>query len=230
MTDFLFPPTVHDVAIHNSNTRFPVSRIFCVGQNYADHAIEMGGDPDREPPFFFSKPASAVVASGSSIPYPAATQNLHFEAELVIAIGKGGADIETNDALDHIYGYAAGNDLTRRDIQAIAKSKGRPWDMAKGFDRSAILGEIHPADTVGHLSHGAITCHVDGVEKQSGDLSQMIWKTPEIVAYLSSFVSLTAGDLIMTGTPAGVGAFGAGSTCRVEIAGLSVCDVMLTDQ
>lgn len=227
MTDFLFAPIIRSVAIHNSAQRFPVSRIFCVGQNYADHAIEMGSDPNRERPFFFSKPASAIVQSGSEIAYPPQTDNLHFEAELVIAIGTGGTDITTDNALSHVFGYAAGNDLTRRDLQAEAKSKGRPWDMAKGFDQSAILGDIHPADAIGHLQSGAITCHVDGALKQSGDLSHMIWKTPEIVSYLSSLVTLQAGDLIMTGTPAGVGALAKGETCHVQIDGLTECRVTL---
>lgn len=198
---------------------FPVRRIFCVGRNYAEHAREMGHD-DREPPFFFTKPADAVVAGGSTIAYPPRTENLHFEAELVVAIGKGGVDIAEAQALDHVFGYACGNDLTRRDLQAVAKKAGRPWDLAKGFDHSAVVGPIHRVEDVGHLAQGAISLTRNGELQQSGDLADMIWSIPEVIAFLSGFVALQPGDLIMTGTPAGVGALAPGDTAVVSIAGL----------
>ncbi|MBT5294029.1 MAG: fumarylacetoacetate hydrolase family protein [Octadecabacter sp.] len=198
-----------------------VHRIFCVGQNYADHVAEMGGDPKADPPIFFMKPNSAVVASGTTIPYPFATNNLHHEVELVVVMKRGGADISESDALGHIYGYAVGNDLTRRDVQAAAKAKGNPWDMAKGFDNSAVIGVVHPVSEVGHPTSGAVNCTVDGESRQSGDLTQMIWSVPEIIATLSKLVTLEAGDVIMTGTPSGVGPIAAGQTCVCSIEGLS---------
>lgn len=205
-----------------------VHRIFCVGQNYADHVAEMGGDPKANPPIFFMKPNSAVVKTGGSIPYPQATQNLHHEVELVVVMRRGGADIAEVDALDHVYGYAVGNDLTRRDIQAAAKGKGAPWDMAKGFDNSAIIGTVHPVSEVGHPTAGTVRCSVDGEDRQIGDLSQMIWSVPEIIATLSTLVTLQSGDIIMTGTPAGVGPLVAGQSCLCEIEGLSPASVTIT--
>lgn len=184
----------------------------------------MGGDPDKEPPFFFTKPADAVVPSGQIIPYPPATQDLHYEGELVVAIGLGGADILADQALTHVWGYAAGNDLTRRDLQAKAKATRRPWDMAKGFDRSAIVGLIHPQTALGD---GTLTLAVDGVVRQSTLLSKMIWDVPGIIAHLSRLVSLAPGDLIFTGTPAGVGALQRGQTCTVTIDGLSPATVTI---
>ena len=203
--------------------RFPVRRIFCVGRNYADHAREMGHDPDAEPPFYFTKPADAVVESGATIPYPPATQDLHHEAELVVALAKGGADISEADAPSHIFGYAAGNDLTRRDLQAQAKAARRPWDMSKGFDASAVVGLIHP----GPLSDDAITCHVDGRLTQQARLSDMIWPVPAIIAHLSRLVTLAPGDLIFTGTPAGVGPLTPGQTCTVTVQGLTPATVTI---
>lgn len=214
--DPIAPPSV---AVAGLTAHFPVRRIFCVGRNYAEHAREMGHD-DRDPPFFFTKPADALVEHGATIPYPPGTENLHFEAELVVAIGRAGRAIAESDALDHVYGYACGNDLTRRDIQAAAKKAGRPWDMAKGFDLSAVVGPIHPVAQVGHLDNGAITLTRNGEVQQSGDLGDMIWSTPEIIAYLSGLVTFQAGDLIMTGTPAGVGALSPGDTATVSIEGL----------
>lgn len=209
--------------IHGSTARFPVRRIFCVGRNYAEHSREMGGDPTREAPFFFGKPADAVVVSGSTIPYPPLTADLHHEAELVVAIGTGGANIALPDAPAHIWGHAAGNDLTRRDLQAAAKAARRPWDMAKGFDNSAVIGALH----AGPLADGAITCTVGGRTTQSARLSDMIWSVPEIIAELSAYVRLEAGDLIYTGTPAGVGPILRGQTCTVSIDGLSPATVTL---
>jgi fumarylpyruvate hydrolase len=186
----------------------------------------MGNDPDREPPFFFTKPADALVASGATIPFPPATSDLHHEAELVAAIGTPGAGIDPDSALSHVWGYAAGNDLTRRDLQAEAKSMRRPWDMAKGFDNSAVVGALTPA-AVGNFAKGAIRCTVDGAIRQDSDLSQMIWPLPEIIAHLSRLVALRPGDLVFTGTPAGVGPLRRGQTCVVAIDGLEPASVTL---
>lgn len=213
-------PAAPSVAVAGSDARFPVRRIFCVGRNYAAHAREMGGDPEREAPFFFSKPGDAVVDAGVTIPYPPLTSNLHHEAELVVAIGRGGREIAEDHALEHVWGYAIGNDLTRRDLQHEAKAKGRPWDAAKGFDRSAVIGPVYPVSVVGHVARGAIQCEVDGAPRQNGRLEDMIWSVPEIVAILSRSVALAAGDLIMTGTPEGVGPLVAGDVCVIRIEGL----------
>ena len=215
------PPNAPTLTSSTPDHHIGVHRIFCVGQNYADHVAEMGGDPKADPPIFFMKPNSAVVAPGTTIPYPSATNNLHHEVELVVVMKRGGADISESDALDHIYGYAVGNDLTRRDVQAAAKAKGNPWDMAKGFDNSAVIGVVHPVSEVGHPTSGAVNCTVDGEARQSGDLTQMIWSVPEIIATLSKLVTLEAGDVIMTGTPSGVGPIAAGQTCVCSIEGLS---------
>jgi fumarylpyruvate hydrolase len=211
-------PDPASVAIAGTTTRFPVRRIYCVGRNYAEHAREMGHDPNAEPPFFFTKPADAVVPSGAHIAFPSQTLDLHHEAELVVAIGAGGKDIAAEAALAHVWGYGAGNDLTRRDLQAAAKAARRPWDMAKGFDQSAVIGALHPGQAV---PQGRIRCLVDGSLRQDADLKEMIWPVAQIIAYLSGLVTLAPGDLIMTGTPAGVGPIGAGQTCTVEIDGLS---------
>lgn len=222
MVDLIFPappPTL--LPISGRDTQFPVRRIFCVGRNYAEHAREMGNDPYRDPPFFFTKPADAARRSGLTLPYPVATQNLHHEAELVVAIGIGGSNISVEQALAHIWGFAAGNDLTRRDLQADAKAARRPWDMAKGFDASAIIGDLHPIAETGPMRAGRITASVNEDPRQSGDLSEMIWTTDAVIAFLSRLVTLAPGDLIMTGTPAGVGAIKAGQTCRVDVEGLS---------
>jgi fumarylpyruvate hydrolase len=210
------------IAIAGSSERFPVRRIFCVGQNYADHAREMGNDPDRQQPFFFSKPADAVVEHGATLPFPVKTANLHHEVELVVALGVGGGDLDAKDAIALIYGSAVGIDLTRRDLQAEAKKAGRPWDMAKGFDRSAPIGAL----TLGAPPKtGAIGLSIDGETKQSGDLEMMIWGVGEVIAVLSTYVELAPGDLIFTGTPAGVGPIRAGQRVRAEIAGLEVLEV-----
>lgn len=227
MTDFVIPaPQQPSVAIVGSAARFPVRRIFCVGRNYAEHAREMGHDPQAEPPFFFTKPADALVPSGAVIPYPPMTADLHHEAELVAAIGLGGQDISEADALAHVWGYAAGNDLTRRDLQAAAKAARRPWDMSKGFDNSAVMGAVRPA-AMGPMDRGSIRCTVDGALRQSADLAEMIWSLPAIIAALSRLVTLCPGDLVFTGTPAGVGPVLRGQTCRVEIDGLEPAEVRL---
>lgn len=205
------------VAITGSATRFPVRRIFCVGQNYAEHTREMGGDPSRQAPFFFTKPADAVVDSGAELAFPGETADLHHEVELVIAIGGGGSNISVESAPTHIFGYAVGIDLTRRDLQAVAKAAGRPWDMAKGFDQSAPTGPITPGVPP---EAAAVALSIDGDTRQSGNLDQMIWNVAEIIATLSRFVALAPGDLIFTGTPAGVGPILPGQTVRGTIAGL----------
>lgn len=217
MTDFILPaPAQPSVAVQGSVLRFAVRRIFCVGRNYAEHTREMGGDPQAEPPFFFTKPADAVVDSGARTPFPPATTDLHHEAELVVAIGRAGQDVTPDQAAGLIWGHGAGNDLTRRDLQAEAKASRRPWDMAKGFDRSAIVGPLRP----GPLADGAIRCRVDGRLTQKARLSDMIWPVNDIIAHLSRLVALAPGDLIFTGTPAGVGPIAPGQTCTVEIDGL----------
>jgi len=221
MVEFALPaPATPSIAIADSEMRFPVRRIFCVGRNYAEHAREMGHDPNREPPFFFTKPADAVVDDGATLPYPPHTKNLHHEAELVVAIGTGGADINAADALPHIWGYGVGNDLTRRDMQAKAKEMRRPWDMAKGFDNSAVCGPLHPVSSIGHPTKGRITAHVDGQPRQDGDIADMIWPVADVIAFLSGLVTLAAGDLIYTGTPAGVGPITRGQSCTITIEGL----------
>jgi fumarylpyruvate hydrolase len=208
---------------------FPVRRIYCVGRNYAAHAREMGHDPDREPPFFFAKPADAVVyvAPGTTgeFPYPSRTDDVHHEIELVVAIGRGGRDIAVEQALDHVYGYAVGLDMTRRDLQAEAKKMGRPWDVAKGFDHSAPLGPIHPVTRVGHIQRGAIWLRVGEVERQRSDVSQLIWSTAETIAYLSTLFALEPGDLVFTGTPEGVAAVIRGDVMTGGVEGLGTLSV-----
>jgi fumarylpyruvate hydrolase len=220
MEHYVFaPPGVSAVPVSGGGL-FPVRRIFCVGRNYAEHVREMGGDPSREEPFFFTKPADALVTEGGATPYPPATSDLHHEMELVVAIGTGGTDIDEAHALDHVFGYAAGLDMTRRDLQASAKKAGRPWDMSKGFDHSAPIGDILPAATIGHPASGLIELKVNGKVRQSSDLSKMIWSVPETIAYLSRQVRLAAGDLIMTGTPEGVAAVVRGDVLEGMIAGV----------
>lgn len=219
MVDYvLTPPPVVSLPVAGDSRRFPVRRIFCVGRNYAEHAREMGGNPDAEPPFFFTKPADAVVESGATLTFPVATADLHHEAELVVALGAGGAFVPEGEALSLVWGYAAGNDLTRRDLQAQAKAARRPWDMSKGFDASAVLGAVRPGSAV---PQGRIRCLVDGRVTQEADLSEMIWPVAGIIAHLSRLVTLAAGDLIFTGTPAGVGPIASGQTCVVEVDGLA---------
>ncbi|WP_136443261.1 fumarylacetoacetate hydrolase family protein [Pacificoceanicola onchidii] len=227
---FVIDPALHpSVAVTGSEDRFPVRRIFCVGRNYAAHAREMGKDPDREPPFFFTKPADAVVDSGQTVPYPPQTQNLHYEAEMIVAIGTGGRNIPEADALNHVWGYGTGNDLTRRDLQKVAKDMGRPWDWSKGFDNSAIIGPISPVSKVGHPSKGSIRLTVNGETRQDADLEELIWSVPEVISILSHSIALQPGDLIMSGTPAGVGALKPGDVCTASVVGLSDCTVTIGD-
>jgi fumarylpyruvate hydrolase len=197
---------IPSLPIAGSSARYPVRRIYCVGRNYAEHAREMGADPTRELPFFFMKPADAIVQNGATIPYPRKTKDLHYEIEMVVALKSGGYDIPAEKALEHVFGYGVGIDLTRRDLQGEAKKAGRPWDMGKGFDRSAPCTAIAPAAEIGHPSKGAIWLKVNGAIKQKADLADMIWKVPEMIAYLSGLMELKAGDLLYSGTPAGVGA------------------------
>jgi len=226
MSGFVFaPPAPVGLAIAGTTDRFPVRRIFCVGRNYAEHAREMGHDPQAEPPFFFTKPADAVVAGGSTIPYPPATADLHHEAELVVALGRGGFMVSEDEAGALIWGHAAGNDLTRRDVQAQAKAARRPWDMSKGFDRSAVIGTLRPGPV---QADAVIRCVVDGAVRQEARLSDMIWPVPAVIAYLSRLVELAPGDLIMTGTPAGVGPVARGQVCTVTIDGLEPAAVTIS--
>ncbi len=211
MNYVIAPPAVSAVPVDGTDSLFPVHRIYCVGRNYAEHAREMGHDPNREAPFFFSKPADAIVANGASIPYPMATRDLHHEIELVVAIGKGGANIAAARALDHVWGYAVGIDLTRRDLQGEAKKAGRPWDSGKGFDRAAPCTAIRPASVIGHPSTGRIWLAIDGTVKQDSDISKLIWSVPEIIEHLSGLWELQPGDLIYSGTPEGVGAIPRGA-------------------
>jgi fumarylpyruvate hydrolase len=220
MTYVIPAPPQTSVEVAGSSERFPVHRIYCVGRNYAAHAREMGMDPEREPPFFFSKPADAIVPNGAAVPYPPRTGNLHHEIELVVAIGTGGRDIALAGALAHVFGYAVGNDLTRRDLQFAARDKGQPWDVSKGFDRSAPVSAIRRAAEIGHLERGRIWIEVNGERRQQADLSEMIWSVPEIVAELSTLFDLVPGDLIFTGTPAGVGPVQRGDSLVGGIDGL----------
>ncbi len=215
------------VPVAGAEARFPVRRIFCVGRNYAAHAREMGSDPDREPPFFFTKPADTIVADGSAVPYPPATSNFHHEIELVVAIGRGGANIDAGSALDHVFGYAAGIDLTRRDLQNAAKAVGQPWDMSKGFDHSAPIGTIKPVASFGHPGRAGIRLSVNGVERQKGNLADLIWSVPETIATLSQLVTLAAGDLIYTGTPEGVGPLTRGDRVTGEIEGVGTVAISI---
>jgi fumarylpyruvate hydrolase len=206
--------------VEGSEMRFPVGRIYCVGRNYADHAREMGHDPDREPPFFFMKPADAIVQDGATLAYPVKTKDVHHEIEMVVAIGHGGRDITPDKALEHVWGYGVGLDMTRRDVQAEAKKMGRPWEMGKAFDESAPCSVLKPATAIGHPAKGAIWLEVNGEVRQKGDLSQQIWNVQEQIAYLSGMITLRAGDLIFTGTPAGVGPVKAGDKLHGHVDGV----------
>ncbi|MFL6674411.1 MAG: fumarylacetoacetate hydrolase family protein [Massilia sp.] len=217
------PAPVYSLPIVGSGQQFPVNRIFCVGRNYAAHAREMGKDPDREPPFFFMKPANAAVVAGSdevTIPYPPKTANFHHEIELVVALGKGGANVPFEQALDLVYGYAVGLDMTRRDIQLEARDKGRPWEFGKSFAQSAPIGPIHRAADIGHVVEGAIALSVNGEPRQHSDVSKLIWSVAESIAYLSEYETLEPGDIIMTGTPEGVNAVQRGDLMVGSVAGL----------
>lgn len=225
MTQFVFPPPdMPSVAVADTDARFPVHRIYCVGRNYAAHAREMGQD-EREAPFFFMKPADAIVENRQTIPFPLRTTNLHHEIELVVALQSGGTHVPAARALELVFGYAVGNDLTRRDLQFEARDKGRPWTTGKSFDRAAVISAIHPAARIGHPDRGRIWLSVNGELRQEGDLGDLIWSVPEIIAELSTLFELAAGDLIYTGTPAGVAALQSGD--RIE-GGIDGVDTLLT--
>ena len=215
----IVPPAVPVLPVLGTQATFPVRRIYCIGRNYAAHAIEMGHDPDREPPFFFQKNPDNIDISGR-FPYPVKTGDVHHEIELVVALKTGGTNIPVEGALDHVFGYGVGLDMTRRDLQAEAKKLGRPWEIAKAFEHSAPMGPLVPAAQIGHPQAGRVTLSVNGALRQEGDLNQLIWKVPEMIAYLSDFFELAPGDLIMSGTPSGVGAVERGDVMEGAIAGV----------
>lgn len=216
----LEPQTQPVLAVRGSPKLFPVRRVYCVGRNYADHAIEMGHDPNREPPFFFQKNPDSLVIGGAPFPYPAKSKDVHHEIEMVVALQSGGGDIPAAQALKHIFGYAVGLDMTRRDLQGEAKKLGRPWEVGKAFDKAAPCSEIARASEIGHPAKGAITLDVNGARRQAGDIAQMIWSVPEIIAHLSGLFELRPGDIIFTGTPAGVGAVQRGDKLSGAIEGV----------
>ena len=227
MTGYLFPPTEPvAVAVAGNDKRFPVRRIFCVGRNYAAHVREMGFDPQREAPCYFTKSAQALVESGATVPYPPGTSNLHHEIELVVALGSYGENLVSDDALNLVYGYAAGLDMTRRDLQLASRSNQGPWDIGKDFENAAVIGAIQPATTIGHPDSGRIALTVNDETRQESDLDKLIWSAPEIIAHLSQYYRLRPGDLIFTGTPDGVGPVIAGDTIAGEVEGVG--EVRLT--
>lgn len=229
MTEYaLRPPQIVSLPIHGSDLRFPVRRVYCIGRNYAAHTIEMGHDPDREPPFFFQKNPDNLDPS-LEFPYPSNSHDVHHEVELAVALKTGGTNIPVSAAQDHIFGYALALDMTRRDLQSEAKAMGRPWEIGKAFERSAPIGPIHPALETGHLTRGRISLSVNGTLRQEGDLDQMIWKPTEIIAYLSNFFELSAGDIILTGTPSGVGPVSIGDTLDLTLDGLSPVSMIVTE-
>lgn len=203
-TYVIAPPDISALPVEGTSELFPVNRIFCIGRNYAAHAVEMGHDPDQEPPFFFFKHPSNIT-TGGTFPYPTQSSDVHHEIELIVALSKGGTDIAVNDALDHVYGYGVGLDMTRRDLQGEAKKLGRPWEVGKSFEKSAPAGPLVPASRIGHPDTGKVLLTVNGEPRQEGDLNQLLWKVPEIIAVLSQYFELQPGDLIMSGTPSGVG-------------------------
>ena len=213
------PPAPAVLPVQGETASFPVHRIFCIGRNYAAHAVEMGHDPDKEAPFFFFKSPHNLAVDGA-FPYPAKSSDVHHEIELVVALGKGGSNIAVGEAMDCVWGYAVGLDMTRRDLQGEAKKLGRPWEVGKSFEHSAPCGPLVPASAIGHPTEGAITLDVNGVRRQTGDLNQMIWKVPEMIAVLSQFFELQPGDLIMTGTPSGVGAVEKGDVLHGAVEGV----------
>ncbi len=217
-------PPVVGLPVAGSDAVFPVRRVYCIGRNYAAHAIEMGHDPDREPPFFFQKNADNLDPSGE-FPYPPHTSDVHHEAEVAVMLKSGGTNIPVDKALDHVFGYALSLDMTRRDLQGEQKKLGRPWEIGKAFERSAPVGPIHQVSEVGHLSEGAITLKVNGEVRQEGDLNQMIWKVPEMISYLSEYFELAPGDVILSGTPSGVGAVQRGDVMEIACAGLGAMTV-----
>jgi fumarylpyruvate hydrolase len=224
MSDYVItPPPAVSVPVAGGGA-FPVRRVYCIGRNYAAHAVEMGHDPDREPPFFFQKNPDNLDSSGK-FPYPPKSSDVHYEAEIAVLLKSGGQNIPVEKALDHVYGYALALDMTRRDLQGEAKKLARPWEIGKAFEHSAPIGPVHSVAKVGHLDHGRITLKVNGELRQDGDLNQMIWKVPEMISYLSEYFELAAGDVILSGTPAGVGAVVKGDVMEVEAEGLGAMSV-----
>ncbi len=222
---FVIPPPVQAaLPVRGTASLFPVNRVFCIGRNYSAHAVEMGHDPDKEPPFFFLKSPSNLTADGR-FAYPTMTADVHHELEMVVALAKGGADITVETALDHVFGYGAGLDMTRRDLQGEAKSMGRPWEIGKAFEKSAPCGPLVPATVCGHPSEGAMCLDVNGERRQTGDINQMIWKVPEIIAILSRYFTLQPGDMVMTGTPSGVGPVERGDQIEAVIEGVGELSV-----
>jgi fumarylpyruvate hydrolase len=226
MSYVIVPPPVAMLPVRDDDRNFPVHRIYCVGRNYAAHAVEMGHDPDKEPPFFFQKNPDNLLLDGH-FPYPPASSDVHHEIELVVALKSGGTNIAVEDALDHVFGYAVGLDMTRRDLQGAAKDKGRPWEVGKAFEHSAPCTPLVSAAAIGHPDHGAIWLAVNGTRRQQGDLNQMIWKVPEMIAYLSDLFELRAGDLIMSGTPAGVGPVQRGDRLHGHVDGVADLEVVV---
>ena len=220
------PPQTVTLPITGSSSRYPVHRVYCIGRNYAAHAVEMGHDPNRELPFFFQKNPGCLDPSGA-FPYPTHSSEVHHEVELAVMLHSGGTDIPVEQSLGHVYGYAVSVDMTLRDIQAKQKKLGRPWEISKAFERSAPVGRVHPAADVGHLSEGLISLEVGGVLRQKGDLNQMIWKVPEIISNLSGYFELAGGDVILTGTPAGVASVQPEDLITAEIAGLGAISVQV---
>ena len=226
MSTFVFEPAIQpSLPVRDSSQRLPVHRIYCVGRNYAAHAIEMGHDPDKEAPFIFQKNPDNLLVDNPDFPYPPLSSDVHHEIELVVALKKGGSNISIDDAMSHVFGYAVGLDMTRRDLQGQAKKAGRPWEVGKAFEYSAPCGDIVTAEEAGHLADGAVTLHVNGELRQQGDLNQLIWKVPEIISILSGLFELQPGDLIMTGTPSGVGPVNRGDKLSGYIEGVGKLDV-----
>lgn len=223
MTDeYLFaPPPIPSAEVFGTTRMFPVHRIYCIGRNYAEHVREMGKEPQTESPLFFLKPADSIITHRRPVVYPTVTSNFQHEVELVVALHSGGADIGVAHALEHVFGYAVGNDFTRRDLQLIARDRGWPWELGKSVDGAAAVGAIHPVTQVGHPTRGQISLSVDGVVRQHADLSDMLWKVPEIIAEISRYYTLRAGDLIFTGTPSGVAAINPGQRVTASIETLS---------
>jgi fumarylpyruvate hydrolase len=218
------PPGIPTLPVEGSDQLFPIHRIYCVGRNYAEHAIEMGHDPDKEPPFFFQKNPDNVITDGT-FPYPDKSSDVHYELEMLVAIGKGGVNIPVESALDHVWGYGVGLDMTRRDLQGEAKKLGRPWEIGKAFEDSAPCSALVPASVIGHPAAGKVWLNVNGTQRQVGDLNQMIWKVPEMISYLSGLFELQPGDVIMSGTPAGVGAIVRGDVMEGGVDGVGTLTV-----
>lgn len=229
MSYVINPPSPNSLPVRGTEARFPVRRVYCVGRNYEAHAREMGADPTREPPFIFQKPTDAVISGASSIPYPPQTRNLHYEIELVVAIGRRGVNVRESEALSLVYGYGVGIDLTRRDLQQAAKDGGKPWEWGKAFDKSAPCSALVPADVIGHPTSGRIWLSVNDIIKQDADISQLIWSVPEVIAFISASMVLEPGDLVFTGTPSGVGPLLPADRIQGGVDGIGTIEVRIGD-